>query len=51
MPPKTVTSVDVAHRAGVSQSTVSRVFSAEDRVSGETRARVLAAAQELGYQP
>ena len=51
MPAKITTSMDVAQRAGVSQSTVSRVFSSEDRVSGETRARVLAAAQELGYQP
>ncbi len=51
MPAKITTSMDVARRAGVSQSTVSRVFSSEDRVSGETRARVLAAAQDLGYQP
>ncbi|MBL8058222.1 MAG: LacI family DNA-binding transcriptional regulator [Anaerolineales bacterium] len=51
MPARGVTSLDVARLAGVSQSTVSRVFSAEDRVSEETRARVLAAAQNLGYQP
>lgn len=51
MPTKIITSIDVAQRAGVSQSTVSRVFSSEDRVSEETRARVLAAAHELGYQP
>jgi DNA-binding LacI/PurR family transcriptional regulator len=50
MPVRVVTSLDVARRAGVSQSTVSRVFNAEDRVSEDTRARVLAAAQELGYQ-
>ena len=44
-------SVDVARLAGVSQKTVSRVFNNEPRVSGETRDRVLAAAQELGYRP
>ncbi len=46
-----VTSHDVARMAGVSQSTVSRTFSQSDRVSPETRGRVLAAADELGYQP
>jgi len=44
-------SVDVARLAGVSQKTVSRVFNNEPRVSVETRDRVLAAAQELGYRP
>ncbi|RAG86960.1 LacI family transcriptional regulator [Streptacidiphilus pinicola] len=46
---------DVAERAGVSQATVSLVFSgsaaASHRVSGATRERVLAAAAELGYAP
>lgn len=46
-----VTSIDVARRAGVSQSTVSRTFSRGDSVSAATRERVLAAAQELGYRP
>ncbi|MDX2163368.1 MAG: LacI family DNA-binding transcriptional regulator [bacterium] len=47
-----VTSVDVAKRAGVSQSTVSRVFSpGSPNVSGEVRARVLQASVELGYRP
>jgi len=48
------TSVDVARRAGVSQSTVSRTFSRdaeESGVSEETRLRVLQAAEELGYRP
>lgn len=48
------TSVDVARRAGVSQSTVSRTFSrgADGAgVSEETRQRILAAAEELGYRP
>jgi DNA-binding LacI/PurR family transcriptional regulator len=42
---------DVARLAGVSQKTVSRVFNNEPRVSEETRDRVLAAAQRLGYRP
>jgi LacI family transcriptional regulator len=50
---KRVTTHDVAKRAGVSQPTVSLVLSrnANARVSPETRARVLEAAQELGYVP
>jgi DNA-binding LacI/PurR family transcriptional regulator len=48
-----VTSVDVAKRAGVSQTTVSLVFSgkAPGRISDATAAAVRAAAQELGYRP
>ncbi|BCY09281.1 LacI family DNA-binding transcriptional regulator [Actinoplanes sp. L3-i22] len=42
---------DVARLAGVSQKTVSRVFNDEPNVSAETRDRVLAAAQRLGYRP
>lgn len=49
---KRVTSIEVARRAGVSQSTVSRVFSSNSpNVSEDARERVLRAAQELGYQP
>lgn len=48
---KRVTSIDVAELAGVSQSTVSRVFSAGNSVSEAKRQRVLEAARELGYQP
>jgi len=44
------TSIDVAKAAGVSQSTVSRVFSGGN-VSEEAKARVLSAAATLGYQP
>jgi DNA-binding LacI/PurR family transcriptional regulator len=48
-----VTSVDVARHAGVSQSTVSLVFSgkAPGRVSEATQERVRSAARELGYRP
>lgn len=40
---------DVAREAGVSPSTASVVFSGKTPVSAETRARVLAAAESLGY--
>jgi DNA-binding LacI/PurR family transcriptional regulator len=49
---RNVTSIDVAKRAGVSQSTVSRVFSpGSPNVSSEVRERVLQASLELGYRP
>ena len=41
----------VAERCGVSISTVSRALSRPERVNAATRATVLAAAAELGYQP
>jgi DNA-binding LacI/PurR family transcriptional regulator len=48
-----VTSVDVARHAGVSQSTVSLVFSGKGRgrVSEDTQERVRRSARELGYRP
>ena len=42
---------DVAHRAGVSSATVSRVLANKPHVSQEMSERVLAAVEELGYQP
>ena len=47
------TSIDVARCAGVSQSTVSLVFSGKGRgrVSEATQARVRECARELGYRP
>lgn len=42
---------DVADLAGVSQSAVSRTFTPGASVSEETRRKVLAAAQRLGYRP
>jgi LacI family transcriptional regulator len=46
-----VTLYDVASRAGVSTATVSRVVHGLDRVRDDTRARVLAVIDELGYVP
>ncbi len=45
------TSYDVAREAGVSQSTVSRVFRPGTSVAPATRARVMAAAARVGYRP
>jgi len=42
---------DVARRAGVARATVSHALSGKRPVAPETRARVLTAVQELGYQP
>lgn len=46
-----VTSYDVARHAGVSQSAVSRCFKSGASVSKKMRARVMAAAEQLGYEP
>jgi DNA-binding LacI/PurR family transcriptional regulator len=48
--PRRPAGTDVAHRAGVSQKTVSRVMNDEPYVTEEVRLRVLAAARELGYR-
>lgn len=52
-PGRRVTSREVAERAGVSRATVSFVLNGvrTDRVSEDTRQRVLRAARELGYVP
>jgi len=42
---------DVAAKAGVNPSTVSRVFSGKARISEQTQQRVLSAAALLGFQP
>jgi len=42
---------DVARRAGVSIATVSRAVNNHDGLRPQTRARVLAAVEELGYTP
>ena len=46
-----VTSTEVARRAGVSQSAVSRVFTPGASVSKKTADKVRAAAEDLGYRP
>lgn len=46
-----VTSSQVARRAGVSQSAVSRTFTPGASISPKTRAKVMTAAKELGYRP
>ena len=45
-----VTIEDVARRAGVSPSTVSRTLNNKGRISEETRQRVFEAARELEYR-
>jgi DNA-binding LacI/PurR family transcriptional regulator len=49
--PKAITSVGVAYHAHVSQATVSRVLNAKGNVRKETAEKVMAAVEELGYQP
>ncbi|WKA53823.1 LacI family DNA-binding transcriptional regulator [Planococcus shixiaomingii] len=48
---ETVTAKDVAKLAGVSQSSVSRVYFEGAKVSNKTREKVLTAAKELNYRP
>ena len=50
---RSVTMIDVAHHAGVSQTTVSFVLNSNDtpNIPDETRQRVLDAIEELGYEP
>jgi len=50
-PKKRVTSYDVARKAGVSQSTVSRTFRPGQSISKKTRDRVTKAANKLSYRP
>jgi DNA-binding LacI/PurR family transcriptional regulator len=46
-----ITSLDVAAKAGVSQSAVSRVFTPGSSVSDKMARKVRVAAEELGYRP
>lgn len=43
--------IDVAQAAGVSQAAVSRAFTPGSSVSEETRIKVMAAVEQLGYRP
>jgi len=47
----TVTTADVARRAGLSKMTVSRVLNDHPYVSAETRTRVMKAVEDLGFTP
>src|SRR5690349_1709004 len=50
MPPSSrVTIKDVSRRAQVSVTTVSHALTGHGRVGADTRARILAVAEELGY--
>lgn len=49
--PSKVTAIEVARAAGVSQPTVSRVFSNSDAVRPAVRQKVEEAARALGYRP
>lgn len=51
MPSTKITALDVARHAGVSQPTVSRVFTPGMKVSPEMAEKVRLAARELGYRP
>ena len=51
MPKKAVTIRDVARRAGVSVATASRALNGKDVVSPDTRDRILAVMEELGFAP
>jgi LacI family transcriptional regulator len=46
-----VTLQDIADRLGVSVATVSRALAGYSDIAAETRARVLQAAEEMGYRP
>jgi DNA-binding LacI/PurR family transcriptional regulator len=46
-----ITSKELAKLVGVSSATISRAFSTNARISEQTRGRVLAMAQQYGYQP
>jgi len=48
---KNLTLVDIARKAGVSSATVSRVLNGFDGISLDISERVMAAVEELGYQP
>src|SRR5690606_18075974 len=49
--PKKPTIYDVARRAGVSITTVSRMLNTPDKVNSQTRTKVLAAIDALGFVP
>jgi LacI family transcriptional regulator len=48
---KKVTIQDVAQAAGVSRQTVSRAINNRDEISVETRTRIMAIVEQMGYRP
>ena len=48
---KAVRMADIAKRLGISTVSVSKGLSGKDGVSAEMRAKIIAAAEEMGYQP
>ena len=48
---KAVRMADIAERLGVSIVSVSKALAGKDGVSEEVRAKIVAAAREMGYQP
>lgn len=48
---KRATIIDVAVKAGVSRTSVSRVLNGRGEITPETRQRIVAAIDELGYRP
>ena len=48
---KKITSQDVAREAGVSRQTVSRAINDRTEISPETRSRILAIVERMGYRP
>lgn len=51
VPPRRPSATEVARLAGVSQSAVSRAFTPGASISATTRAKVMAAAEAVGYMP
>jgi DNA-binding LacI/PurR family transcriptional regulator len=48
---KGLTSIELAKLAGVSSATISRAFTSDSRIKPQTRARILALADEHGFRP
>ena len=48
---KELTSVELAKLAGVSSATISRAFAADSSIKPQTRARIMALADEHGFRP
>ncbi|WP_050463459.1 LacI family DNA-binding transcriptional regulator [Herbaspirillum autotrophicum] len=49
--PGNVTAKDLSNMLGIAQSSVSRAFTPDSRISDELRQRIIALADEVGYRP